>query len=68
MRKQKFLFIAVMALILGACGNAYNKYNAASRASDSFLQACINATIDYQITGDNAHKTFSVTCALDIKQ
>lgn len=57
-----------LVLVLCACGNAYNKYYAAKQASDSFLQACINDTVDYQITGDNTHKTFSVTCAIDTKQ
>jgi hypothetical protein len=60
--------IVGLALILCACGNSYIKYYAAKQASDSFLQACINSTVDYQITGDNTNKTFTVHCSIDNKQ
>lgn len=59
--KKIFLFGAA-ALLMAGCGDGNQKYSSATSASHAFLNSCVYTSIDYQITGDNASKTFTVTC------
>jgi hypothetical protein len=59
---KKILLLGAIALM--GCTQGQSKYNAANTAANGFLQACIYQSIDYQITGDNTSKTYTVHCAV----
>lgn len=61
---MKKLILIGTALALSACTLGQSKYNAANTAANAFLQACVYQTIDYQITGDNDKKTYTVSCTV----
>jgi hypothetical protein len=62
--KKLLLLLSVITLTMTGCIQGQSKYQAATQASTAFLQACMYQSIDYQITGDNTKKTYTVTCSV----